>query len=500
MIRVRHAVAFVMILPLLAAVPAPAPFPSAFLTFEAGTLVAVNWVDRSGNMVHSKSVLMQSRVIDATIVLREDETAARSSTTIIEAGGDGSKPVVRDLGEGATYWSDMVPSAIEQVVRRARYLKLGAGTITVASLFRDSREEVSVSRVDATDWVVTVHNKRFEVLTDATGRMLAATLPEFGVVIERREGFTLSQYPLWSPNAAPLDKAYEAREMAVNCPQGHRLAGTLTLPHGPGPFPAAVLITGLGPSNRNGGQPPWMPLRDLADALTRRGIAVLRVDDRGVGSSTGDHASSTTFDEVTDVHTEVGWLRKQPGIDAKGIALVGYSEGGLIAPMVAAEDPAVAAIVTLEGPGVPGDEVARYQIEAAVVRDTTIAPADRDAEIRKQLADTLTAREKSYLSIDPISFARRTRCPALIVHGSTDLHVPVRSAERLAWAMREAGNQDVTVRIFPGISHSLLYDPRGVNSGWVYLPAFRTAPEILEAMSDWLASRLAQAKEKAGTH
>jgi len=494
-----------MILPILAAAalaaaPAPATFPSAFLTFEAGTLVGVDWVERSRNTVHSKSVLMQSRVIDATIELREDETAIRSSTTIIEAGGDGLKPVVRDLGQGATYWSDMMPSAIEQVVRRARYLDLRAGTVTVASLFRDSREEVSVSRVDSTDWVVTVHNKRFEVLTDATGRMLAATLPEFGVTIERREGFTLSQYPLWSPNLAPPDKAYEAREVMVPCPQGHRLYGTLTLPHGPGPFPAAVLITGLSPNNRNEGQPPWMPLRDLADALTRHGIAVLRVDDRGVGASTGDRASSTTFDEVQDVHTEIGWLRKQQGIDAKRIALVGYSEGGLIAPMAAAEDPAVAAIVTLEGPGVPGDEVARYQIEAAVVRDTTIAPADRKAEIRKQLADTLTVREKSYLSIDPLSFARRTRCPALIVHGSTDMHVPVRSAERLAWAMREAGNQDVTVRIFPGISHSLLYDPRGVNSGWVYLPAFRTAPEVLEATSDWLVSRLGQAKERADTH
>jgi uncharacterized protein len=269
------------------------------------------------------------------------------------------------------------------------------------------------------------------------------------------------------------------------------LAGTLTTPPGRGPFPAAVLITGLSANNRNEGQPPWMPLRDLADALTRAGIAVLRVDDRGVEASTGDRASSTTFDEATDVRTEVAWLRGQPQIDPGRIGLVGYSEGGLIAPMVAAEDSTLAAIVTLAGPGVSGPEVARYQIEAAVVRDPSIAAADREAAIQKQLADTLTVRERSYLSIDPLAYARRTRCPALILQGANDLHVPVRSAERLAWAMRAAGNRDVTVRLFPGVSHSLLYDPIGLGSGWVFLPGFLVCPELSRTAVDWLAVRLA---------
>ncbi len=280
--------------------------------------------------------------------------------------------------------------------------------------------------------------------------------------------------------------------MAIRALQGHVLAGTFTFPRGRGPFPAAVLITGLSPNNRNEGDPPWMVLRDVADALTRKGIAVLRVDDRGVGASTGDRASSTTFDEADDVRTEVAWLRSQPRIDRRRVVLVGYSEGGLIAPMVAAADPAIAAIVTLAGPGVSGQEVARYQIEAAVVRDSSIAAADREAAIEKELADTLTVRERSYLSIDPLSYAGRTRCPALILQGAADLHVPTRSAERLAWAMRAGGNRDVTVRLFPGVSHSLLRDPIGLNSGWVYLPAFLTAPEITQTMTEWLAARLSR--------
>jgi hypothetical protein len=320
--------------------------------------------------------------------------------------------------------------------------------------------------------------------------MLAATLPEFGVTIERRGDLPPEDYPLWPPNAAPPDGAYHARDVFVRAPQGHELAGTLTIPTGPGPFPAVVLITGLGPSNRNGGDPPWMPLRDLADTFTRAGVAVLRVDDRGVGASTGDHGPSTTFDEADDVATEVAWLRSRPGIDARRIALAGYSEGGLIAPMVAAKDPAIAAIVLLAGPGVPMMEVGRYQIEAAVTRDPSIAPADREKEIEEQLADEPTARMRTVLTIDPMEYARRVRTPALIIQGANDLHVPLRSLERLAQAMRAAGDRDVTVRVFPGVSHSFLPDPGGLSSGWAMLPAFRTSPEILRVASDWLSERL----------
>jgi dienelactone hydrolase len=216
------------------------------------------------------------------------------------------------------------------------------------------------------------------------------------------------------------------------------------------------------------------------------------VDDRGVGASTGDHAPSTTFDEAKDVAAEVRWLRARPDCVARKVALVGYSEGGIIAPMVAADDPAIAGIVTLAGSGVPGPELARYQIEAAVTRDTSIAPADREAEIAKQLAAPLTPREASCLGIDPLAYARRVRCPALILHGGADLHVPPRSAERLATAMRAAGNRDVTVRIFPGLSHSFLPDPVGLNSGWASLPGFLTSPEVTRTLADWAVARLAK--------
>jgi hypothetical protein len=158
--------------------------------------------------------------------------------------------------------------------------------------------------------------------------------------------------------------------------------------------------------------------------------------------------------------------------------------------MVAAGDSTIAAIVTLAGPGVSGPEVARYQIEAAVVRDSSISAADREAEIQKRLDEPLNPRERSYMGIDPLSYARRVRCPALILQGGSDLTVPPRSAERLATAMRVGGNRDATVRVFPGISHAFLPDPGGLNDGWVYLPAFLTAPEVLGALGEWSAERL----------
>ena len=464
--------------------------PAAFLIFESGKLAGVDWVESNGNQLHTRTILTQSRVIDATIDLRPDQTASHSSVALSVAGGEKGMSSTRDLGEGAIYWSDMIPSSISQAVARAQVLNQPSANLPGASLYSDTRAEIIVDRLDPTDWTLSVHHKRYQVLTDDHGCMISAILPEYGITIERRTGFSPQQYPLWPAYAAPPDGAYKAEEVSIPAPQGHVLAGTLTTPPVRKPMPAAVLITGLSPSERNGGDPPWMPLRDLADALTRAGLAVLRVDDRGIGKSTGDHKPSTTLDEADDVQTEVAWLRAQPGIDPKRIALVGYSEGGLIAPIVASRDSKIAAIVTLAGPGTSGSDLAHYQIEQAVLHDPGIAPSDRDKEIAKQLAEPLSPRESSALALDPIEFASRVKCPALIIQGGNDLHVPLRSTGRLAAAMRANGNSDVTVRIFPGVSHSLLPDPQGPGSGWVYLPGFLTSPPLLDAMAQWAAERL----------
>jgi len=461
---------------------------AAFVTLDAGRVVAADWVEYRPGKVHTFQILTQSRVVDATIDLRPDQTAAHSSVVLSIAGQPPDPPKERDLGAGAIYWSDFISSSVMQAVARAVVLNQDRVEIPGASLYTDTRGNILVERIDATDWKVTYHNKRYLVLTDTQGCMIAATLPDFGVTIERRFDFPRSAYPLWPAYGAPPDHAYAAQEVSI-ATAGHTLAGTLTLPDSKKQLPAAILITGLSPSERNNGTPPWMPFRDIADSLTRSGIAVLRVDDIGIGQSTGDHAPSTTFDEADDVRAEIAWLRAQPNIDPKRILLVGYSEGGLIAPMVASQDQAIAGIITLAGPGVPGPQLAREQTEAAVNGDPNIAPADREKEIEKELAEPMTPRESAFLIIDPLSYAEKVRCPALILQGGADVTVPLRSAEKLAYAMRGNGNADVTVRIIPGVSHSQLPDPLGLPSGWIYLPAFETSPFVLETISDWVKSR-----------
>ena len=470
--------------------------PAAFLISEQGNLAGVDWVEYRANQVHTRTILMQSRVIDATIDLRPDQTAAYSSVVLSNVGEAPEAPKTRDLGLSAIYLSDMIISSVEQAVARARVLNQPVSHVLATSLYRDSATDVLVERVDARDWTVSFRNKSYRVLTDEHGCMLSATLPEYGVIIERRTDFTAAQYPLWPPYAAPPDGAYRASDVSIHAAQGHALAGTLTKPLHGKLVPAAVLITGLGPAERNGGSPPWMPLQDLADALTRAGIAVLRVDDRGIGKSTGDHAPSTTYDEADDVQTEVAWLRAQPGIDPKRIALVGYSEGSLIDLMVASKDPSIAAIVSLDGTGVPGAQLAREQTEQAVLHDPSIPAADREKEVEKELAEPLTPRERVFLTIDPLMYAGLVHCPALILHGGSDITVPVRSAEKIANAIRSNGNPDVTVRIIPGVSHSLLPDPVGANNGWVYLPAFATSPQLLEVMTNWAKTHLLTSSRK----
>ena len=139
------------------------------------------------------------------------------------------------------------------------------------------------------------------------------------------------------------------------------LAGTLTLPSKEGQYPVVVLISGSGPQDRNEELMNHKPFLVLADHLTRQGIGVLRFDDRGVGKSTGDFAAATSEDFASDVLAGVNYLKTRPEVKQNQIGLIGHSEGGLIAPMVAVQSEDVAFIVLLAGPGVPGTEILLLQ-------------------------------------------------------------------------------------------------------------------------------------------
>jgi pimeloyl-ACP methyl ester carboxylesterase len=198
---------------------------------------------------------------------------------------------------------------------------------------------------------------------EATGERLTGKYKqgptEFDLVLERRaEPELFETLSLRRPQTPKAPFPYRSEDVKFeNKAADLTLAGTLTLPEGAGPFPAAILISGSGPLDRDETLAGHKPFLVLADHLTRAGIAVLRFDDRGVGQSTGDHASATTADFTTDALAAFAYLRGRPEIAVAKIGMIGHSEGGLIAPLAAVQEPTVGWIVLLAGPGVNGEQI-----------------------------------------------------------------------------------------------------------------------------------------------
>src|SRR5262252_6974298 len=187
-----------------------------------------------------------------------------------------------------------------------------------------------------------------------------------------------------TPKGATLNRPQEPKKPSPyaeeevgyeNKRDGVRLAGALTFPRGKGPFPAVLLITGSGPQDRNESLFGHKPFLVLADYLTRQGIAVLRVDDRGVGGSTGSAPNSTTENFAADVMAGIEFLKTRKEIDPKQIGLIGHSEGGLIAPMVASQNGDVAFIVLMAGAGLTGEEI--LYLQGAMIMKANGASADQ---------------------------------------------------------------------------------------------------------------------------
>ena len=315
---------------------------------------------------------------------------------------------------------------------------------------------------------------------------------------------------------------YRSEEVGYDNPThpNVHLAGTLTVPSGAGPFPAVLLITGSGSQDRDETIFEHKPFLVLADALTRRGIAVLRVDDRGMGGSTGGSRTDTTFDFATDVEAGVGWLARRPDIDPKRIGLIGHSEGGIIAPLVASKDPGVAFIVMWAGPGVRGDAILAEQVRAiaaaagappdvakgagelqARILTALIAnqdPAAARAAMDKQLAAahapptddrTFAAMDapwyRTFLSYDPAPALRSLRIPVLALVGGKDTQV---TAAQNIPALRAALASDPKAEVveLPGLNH--LLQPAATGAVDEYGKIETTIdPGALKLMVDWVA-------------
>jgi dienelactone hydrolase len=300
--------------------------------------------------------------------------------------------------------------------------------------------------------------------------------------------------------SALADAPYTAVDVTVPTPGGYTLAGTLTVPkNAAGPVPAVVLISGSGAQDRDAAMPAvpgYRFFRQIADTLGRRGIAVLRLDDRGWGASGGDPSRATSADLAEDTRAAVEWLRARADVDPTRVGLVGHSEGAIIAPMLAAADPQVRAIALFAGPSWTGRRILDYQLREAL-RGQGLAGAELNAAFARGVIERDAAAARYpwvhwFMAYDPLPAARRVRAPVLILHGRTDRQVTPEQAEELGAAILEGGGTDVTVTIFPDLNHLFIPDPDGTADPARYaaLPSKEVPAEVLGALAGWLAVKL----------
>jgi uncharacterized protein len=426
-------------------------------------------------------------------------TLSGDSVLVEVTGAAGSRTERLATTPGAVLYVNPSFALMDQVLLRAR--AMGGTTAQVPVFMVQGGQTLNATVTwEGADSAVIVMGAEMRAAVGADGRILHATVAAQQLSAIRVEGAHVQPLAVEPPDySAPDDAPYTAEHVVVTTPAGHTLAGTLTRPQGDKPVPAVVMITGSGSQDRDQALPMvpgYRPFRQVADTLSRRGIAVLRLDDRGFGESTGNAAAATSAGFADDIRAAVDYLRARPDIDGARVGLVGHSEGGMIAPMLAATDTALAAIVLIAGPAHTGRHVIEYQQRFAIEQSETIPPASRDsafAEAQRQLED-LMARQpwlRFFVEYDPLPTARQVRhTPVLVMHGETDRQVTLDQAHLLAEAFREAGNRDVTVTTFPDVNHLLLRDPDGSPAGYVTLRDRAVVPEVLGTLAEWLAARL----------
>jgi dienelactone hydrolase len=312
------------------------------------------------------------------------------------------------------------------------------------------------------------------------------------------------------------------------------LAGTLSLPKKEGLFPAVILITGSGAQNRDEELLGHKPFLVIADYLTKNGIAVFRFDDRGTAMSKGDFNTATSLDFATDVEAALEFLQTRKEIDQKKIGLIGHSEGGIIAPMVANKSRSVSFIILLAGTGIPGDELLLLQQEL-IGRASGISEEDlkiskvANAEVfkivkiatssdqmKKDVTDYITKSIKSdseskipdgisesdfitmqvsqitspwmqfFIKYNPSLALDKVKCPVLALNGDKDLQVPSKvNLDAINKALVKGGNKKVTIKELSNLNH--LFQECKTGAPQEYSEIEQTfSPLVLSEILNWI--------------
>lgn len=327
------------------------------------------------------------------------------------------------------------------------------------------------------------------------------------------------------------DITFENKKVGIN------LAGTLTLPNKEGVFPVVILISGSGPQNRDEELLGHKPFLVLSDFLTKNGIAVLRYDDRGIAMSKGDFKTATSADFATDVESAIAYLKTRKEINKNKIGLIGHSEGGLIAPMVASKSKDVAFIILLAGTGIQGDSLLLLQkklIEEAsginkediqkgqssnrkvfdiVNKSTSLEQLNSDLtiyfkQILKDNPNTQKPAEMSdddfvklqvkqiaspwmqyFIKYNPAAALEKVKCPVLAINGEKDLQVPPKeNLEAIKKALTKGGNKRVATKELPNLNH--LFQECNTGSPDEYATIEQTfSPIALTEILKWLQTQ-----------
>ncbi len=309
---------------------------------------------------------------------------------------------------------------------------------------------------------------------------------------------------------------------------GVTMGCTLTIPAGAGPHPAVALISGSGAQDRDETIMNHKPFLVLADHLSRRGIAVLRCDDRGVGKSTGDRSKATSADFSNDAEGGLDYLAKRKEIDSKRIGFIGHSEGGLIAPMIAVRRPETAFIVLMAGSGVDGEQILYEQGQAVLkaqgaseerlavqkqlqVKMFGIIRAEPDpgtaATKLKEVLGSAPAVEQSirnvnspwfryFLTYNPQPVLAKVKCPVLALDGSLDTQVvAAQNLPAIEAALKQGGNRDFEIALLPGLNHLMQTAKTGGVGEYSQIEE-TMAPAALDKMASWLRQRAGLEEKK----
>ncbi len=311
------------------------------------------------------------------------------------------------------------------------------------------------------------------------------------------------------------------------------LAGTLTLPSEEGIFPAVVLVSGSGPQNRDEELLGHKPFLVIADFLTKKGIAVLRYDDRGVGKSKGNFNIATTYNFANDAEAAFDFLKKSNNIDTNNIGIIGHSEGGMVAPIVASRNNSVKFIVLLAGPGVSGEEILLLQqkliskaegadesyinnisklnkkiygvlkkekdntIAARKIRkiyDKFIENADNEQKIliagekEVMIQQITTDWFRNFLIFEPSVYLTKTKCAVLALNGEKDLQVPADiNLSAIDKHLKKAGNKNYVIKKYPNLNHLFQNTKTGALSEYGKIEE-TFSPTVLEDIALWIHS------------